>query len=155
MGRRIYLDFGIPWRLIIEACRGLPSITTLREPTKEEPVVTIPDPEDTQPIIDDSDTERGTLGACMPTTEVEVPQMPTRRVVQPVIASGYGYHCRAPEDTDIDDIPEEEWEIVMITAGDVDKALQYRGQRTLDSATVNVWWYGEGEGFFAQVLQGC
>jgi hypothetical protein len=93
-------------------------------------------------------THSNSLGDCMPTVEVEVPCLR----VQPSPDTGYGYHARAPLSTDIDDIAEEEWDIVVgAPPGD----YQYMGQRTLDSTTVNVWFCGEDEGFFAQSLQGC
>ena len=82
-------------------------------------------------------------------------EAPTRPNPQP--RTGYGYHTRALDETDIDDIPDEEWEIILFTPQDHqnDRNLRYRGQRQLDSHTVNVWYCGDCEGFFAQSVEGC
>jgi hypothetical protein len=97
-----------------------------------------------------NDDSKGKLGD-LPTLEVEVPIMPPR---SPQPSPGYGYHARALDETDIDSIPEEKWEIVCVAPRPEDVFL-YRGQRQLHSTTVNVWYCGDEEGFFAQALQGC
>jgi hypothetical protein len=96
---------------------------------------------------DHFDDQQSLRDSC-PTMRVEVPCI--RQQPQPCY--GYGYHARSPKDTDISSIPEEQWDTVVVVPSN---SYTYIGQRTLDSSTVNVWFYGEDDGFFAQSLQGC
>ena len=72
------------------------------------------------------------------------------RVPQPV--PGYIFHARAPQETDIDLITNDEWEIEVLNGQDATIPYRYLGQTTIDDARVNVWHISETEGFIAQKL---
>lgn len=65
----------------------------------------------------------------------------------PVVSSGYGFRARVSEDTDIDDISQEDWEIVVLDGEDHG---QYVGQTYIDGTRCNVWF--NGSAFIAQSL---
>jgi hypothetical protein len=81
--------------------------------------------------------------------EEEAPTNPINHYPQP--SSGYAYFADVPRETRIQDIDEEEWEIVVITVATSTSTYLYLGQRMLDSATVNVWYFGDNGGFYAQI----
>lgn len=83
-----------------------------------------------------------------PTLEVEVPAV----LRQPRPQAGYTFHARAPQETDIDLITNDEWDTVMLSEEDAAMSYRYMGQTDIDGVRVNVWHTSETEGFIAQKL---